>query len=148
MCHQSLGPCFFLSLPLSLSLSLQLIPWSAETCLAHSPALASKTLSRRRPVPSPPLKREPGAFMRDVSPVSRTLFVFCVNHGISASFSFSLSYGCLWTARSPGQLKDPNNKWKTHIYSATRSKNIASTLEDPAVPSQLLSSKDNHYLDF
>ena len=117
MCHQSLGPCFFLFLPLSLSLSLQLIPWSAETCLAHSPALASKTLSRRRPVPSPPLKREPGAFMRDASPVSRTLFVFCVNHRISASFSFSLSYGCLWTTRSRS-IKGPQQQMEnSHIFS-------------------------------
>ena len=43
---------FFLSF--SLSLSPRLILWSAETCLAHSPSRASKTLSRRRPVPSPP----------------------------------------------------------------------------------------------
>ena len=44
---------FFLSffLSLSLSLSLWLIPWSAETDLAHSPARASKTLSRWHPVP-------------------------------------------------------------------------------------------------
>ena len=43
---------FFLSL--SLSLSFWLIPWSTETHLAHSPAQASKTLSRRHPVPSRP----------------------------------------------------------------------------------------------
>ena len=34
-----------------LSLSPRLILWSAETHLAHSPVQASKTLSRRRPVP-------------------------------------------------------------------------------------------------
>ena len=39
---------------LSLSLSPRLILWSAETRLAHSPTRASKTLSRRRPVPSLP----------------------------------------------------------------------------------------------
>ena len=39
---------------LSFSFSLRLIPWSAETGLAHSPARASKTLSKRHPVPSPP----------------------------------------------------------------------------------------------
>ena len=38
----------------SLSLSPRLILWSAETRLAHSPTRASKTLSRRRPVPSLP----------------------------------------------------------------------------------------------
>ena len=41
-------------LSLSLSHSSELIPWSAETRLAHSPAWASKTLLRRHPVPSPP----------------------------------------------------------------------------------------------
>ena len=54
--HKSLGPCVCLSFSLSLSLShsSQLIPWSAETRLAHSPAWASKTLLRRHPVPLPP----------------------------------------------------------------------------------------------
>ena len=47
----SLCLSFFLSLPLSLSLSLL---WSVETHHAHSPAWASKTLLRRRTVPSPP----------------------------------------------------------------------------------------------
>ena len=85
---------------LSLSLSLRLIPWSAETRLPHSPARASTTLSRRRPVPSPPLERVPGAFVRDASPVSRTLLVFCINQGVSTSFSPSLSCRCLSIARS------------------------------------------------
>ena len=57
--HQNFGPRVFLSLSLSLSLSLfpQLIPWSAETRQAHSPAGASKTLLTRCPVPSPHLER-------------------------------------------------------------------------------------------
>ena len=92
---------FFLSLSLSLSLSLRLIPWSTETRLAHSPAQASQTFSRGHPVTSPPNpERAPGAFVRDASPVSRTLLVFCLNQGVSASFSLSLSYCCLWTTRS------------------------------------------------
>ena len=48
--HQSFGPHVLLSL----SVSLRLILWSAEMHHAHSPAQASKTLSRRRTVPSPP----------------------------------------------------------------------------------------------
>ena len=88
------------SVCLSFSLSPRLIPWSAETRLAHSPARVSKTLWRRCPVPSPRLERAPGAFVRDASPVSRTLLVFCVNQGVSAFFSLSLSYRCLRTARS------------------------------------------------
>ena len=85
---------------LSFSLSLPLIAWSTETHLAHSPARASKTLSRRHPVPSPHLERAPGAFVRDTSSVSRTLSVFCTKQGVSASFSLSLSYCRLQTARS------------------------------------------------
>ena len=50
--HQSSGPpC--LSLSSSLSLSLKLFLWSAEALWVHFPARASKTLSRRRSVPSP-----------------------------------------------------------------------------------------------
>ena len=51
----SLFLSFFLSIP-SLSLSLLyfwLIPWSAEARWGHFIARASKTLSRRRTVPSP-----------------------------------------------------------------------------------------------
>ena len=101
--HQSLGAHVLLSF----FLSPQLILWSAETRLAHSPVRASETLSRRRPVPLPLLKRAPVAFMRDLSPVSRTLLVLCINQGISASFSLSLSYCCLRTIRCRS-LKDPN----------------------------------------
>ena len=97
---------FFLSL--FLSLSLQLIPWSTETHLAHSPAQASKTLSRRHTVLHP-LEKVPGAFVRDPSPMSRTLLAFCVNQGVSGSFSLSLSYRYLRTTRS-GPLEDPNTR--------------------------------------
>ena len=80
-------PCvsFFHFLPLS----LQLILWSIETCRAHSPALASKT----------PLERAPCAFVSNESPVSRSLLVFCINQGILAFFSLSLSYRQLQTTR-------------------------------------------------
>ena len=92
----------------SLALSLQLIPWSTETRLAHSTVWASKTLSRRCPVPSPCLERVPSTFMRDASPVLRTLLVFCINQGVSASFSLSLSYRRLQTARSRS-IKGPQH---------------------------------------
>ena len=82
-----------------LSLSPWLIPWSAEAHLAHSPAWASKTLSRRHPVPSPPLERAPSAFVRDASPVSRTLLVFCVNQRVSAS---SLFHFLIFASGPPG----------------------------------------------
>ena len=56
--HQSFGPHVFLSFLLSipslfLSLYFWLISWSAEARWAHFLAQASKTLSRRRTVPSP-----------------------------------------------------------------------------------------------
>ena len=92
---------------LSLSLSLWLIPWSTETHLAHSPARASKTLSRRCPGPSPPFERVPGAFVRDASPVTRALLVLCVNQGVSASLFYFLIVAS--GPPGPGPLKDPNN---------------------------------------
>ena len=51
---RGLGPhvCLSLSLSLFLSPSLRLILWSIETHWAHSSALAFKTSSRGRPVPS------------------------------------------------------------------------------------------------
>ena len=48
--HQSLGP----RVCLSFSLSPRLIPWSAETRLAHSPARASKTLEKAPCAFTPP----------------------------------------------------------------------------------------------
>ena len=56
--HQSSGPQVFLSLSLSLSLTLffRLILWSTEALRVHFPARASKTLSRRRSAPSPNLE--------------------------------------------------------------------------------------------
>ena len=51
--HQSFCLRVFLSLSLSLSLSFRLIPWNTEVLWVHFPAWASKTLLRRRSVPSP-----------------------------------------------------------------------------------------------
>ena len=113
--HQNSGPRVLLSL----SPFLRLIPWSAETHLAHSPAWASKTISRRHPVPSPHLERAPGAFVRDASPVSRTLLVFCVNQGVSASFSLSL-YRCLGTVRCRS-IKGPQQCQFNFVYSLAAS---------------------------
>ena len=99
--HQSLGPrVFFVSLSLSLFFWLTL--WSMETRHAHFSAPASKT----------PLERAPGAFVSNASPVSRTLLVLCVNQGISASFSLSLSCRLLRTTRFPsikGPQQDPRD---------------------------------------
>ena len=57
-----------------------------------------------------PIKRAPGAFVNSASPMSGALLVFCVNQGISASFS--LLYFLIVDSGPPGSgpLKDLN-KW-------------------------------------
>ena len=60
-----------------------------------------------------PLERAPGAFVRDASPVLRTSLVFCINQGVSASFSLSLSYRRLQTARSRS-IKGPQHQCQVH----------------------------------
>ena len=104
--HQSSGPRVFLSL--SPSLFFRLMPWSAEALWVHFPARASKTLLRRCSMPSP--HREGAGCLREESkPHAEALLAFCVNHGISASFSPLLSYHWLRTTRSSGLLKDLNS---------------------------------------
>ena len=78
------SPC--LAFSLSLSLSLRLFLWSAEALWVHFPDWASKTLLRRRSVPSP--HREGAWGLREQSkPHAGPLLAFCINQGISASFS-------------------------------------------------------------
>ena len=89
----------FLFFSLSLSFFFRLIPWSAETLWVHFPAWASKTLSRRRSVPSPHWEA-PEASVNRASPVPGALLAFCVNQGISAFFSLLyFLIGWLWTTR-------------------------------------------------
>ena len=107
--HQSLL-ALALSLSLSLSLSFRLIPWSAEALWVHFPARASKTPLRRCSVPSPHREGTWGLWEQS-KPCAGALLAFCVNHGISASFSPLLSYHWLRTTRSSGLLKDLN-KWR------------------------------------
>ena len=79
--HQRFGPHVF-----SLSLFFRLILWSAEALWVHFPAQASKTLSRRCSAPSP--HREGAWGLREQSkPRGGALSAFCINQGISASFS-------------------------------------------------------------
>ena len=72
-------------LSFSLSLSPRLIPWSAETRLAHSLAWASKTLSKTHPVPSPHLERASADFVRDKS-CAKDFIVFCCKPGSISLF--------------------------------------------------------------
>ena len=107
--HQSSGPRVFLSFSLSLPLFFRLIPWSAEALWVHFPARASKTLSRRCSAFS--LHREGAWGLREQSkPCTGALLAFCVNQGISASFSPLLSYRQLrttkfWSIKGPQQQK-------------------------------------------
>ena len=84
---RAMGPLsFFLSLSLSLSLFFRLIPWSTEALWVYFPARDSKTFSRRCSAPSPHWEGAWG--LREQSkPNLRALLAFCVNQGISASFS-------------------------------------------------------------
>ena len=114
---------FFLSLYLSLSFSLSfflsslsfwLIPRSAEARWAHRLARVSKTLSRRRPVPSPPREGTRCLPAAAQALKNRALLAFRVNQGISASFSLLLSYV---DSGSPGSgpLKDQHPAMLTYL---------------------------------
>ena len=104
--HQSSGPRVFLFL--SLPLFFRLLPWSAEALWVHFPAQASKTLLRRH---SAPLPHQEGAWgLREQSkPHAGASLAFCINQGISASFSPLLSYRWLWTTRF-WSIKGPQQK--------------------------------------
>ena len=96
---------------MSFFFSIRLFLWSAEALWVHFPAQPSKTLSRRRYVPSPH-REGPEASVNWESPVPGALLAFCVNQGISASFSPLLSYRRLRTTRfrsvkGPQQLVKP-----------------------------------------
>ena len=66
-----------------LSLSFRLISWSTEALWVHFPVQASKTLSRRLSAPSPHWE----GLREQSKPRAGALLAFCVNQGISASFS-------------------------------------------------------------
>ena len=97
--HQSFGPRVLLSLSLSLSLFFRLIPWSAEALWVHFPALASKTLLRRHSEPSPHWEGAWG-LLEQSKPRAGALLAFCINQGISVSFSLLyFLIGQLWATR-------------------------------------------------
>ena len=108
--HQSFGPRVLLSLSFSLSPSLSFAGWSPG-----AQRLSEFTFLPRLLSPSGegalrlhPIERVPEAFVNRASPVSGTLLVFCVNQGISASFS--LLYFLIVNSRPLGScpLKDLN----------------------------------------
>ena len=99
--HQSFGPRVFLSFSLSLSLSLSLSGYffgvQRPSEFTFLPGLLRP--SRESVLRLHPIKRVPEASVNRASPVSGTLLVFCINQGISASFSPLLSYHQLRTTR-------------------------------------------------
>ena len=104
--HQSSSPRVFLTLSLSGYFSEAQRP-SEFTFL---PQLLRP--SREGALRLHPIKRAPEAFVNRASPVPGALLAFCVNKGISASFSRLLSYPQLRTTRfrsikGPQQLVKP-----------------------------------------
>ena len=96
---------FFLSI-LSVFLYLWLIPWSAEARWAHFLARASKTLSRRRTVPSP--TREGARCLRAAAWALRTGWLSAETRGYQP---LSLSYFLIIDSGPPGSspLKDQHS---------------------------------------
>ena len=106
--HQSSGPRVFLSLspslPLSLSLSLSLSfsGWSPGAQRLSEFTFLPGLLrpSREGTLHLHPIERLPEAAVNRASLVSGAFLAFCVNQGISASFSLLYFLtGLLWTTR-------------------------------------------------
>ena len=107
--HQSSGPCVFLSLSfflflsfsLSLSLPLSFSGWSPGVQRPSEFIFLPRLLrpSREDALHLHPIERAPEASGNRASPVPGALLAFCVNQGISASFSPLLSYHWLRTTR-------------------------------------------------
>ena len=100
---RALVPVSFFFFP---SLS-QAISLECEAFWVHFPARASKTLSRRRPATSPHWEGAWG-LLEQSKPHAGALLAFCINQGISASFS--LLYFLIIDSGPPGSgpLKDLN----------------------------------------
>ena len=116
--------CF---LSLSPSLFLRLFLWSAEDLWVHFPTRASKTLLRRRSAPSPHWEGAWG--LREQSkPRAGALLAFCINQGISASFS--LLYFLIIDSGPPGSdpLEDLNRPVQVQFMKqATQSQHTGTT---------------------
>ena len=103
--HQSSGPRVFLSL--SLSLSGYFFGAQRLSEFTFLPGLLRP--SREGTLRLHPIKRAPEASMNRASPMPGALLAFCVNQGISASFSPLLSYRQLWTTKFQS-IKGPQQK--------------------------------------
>ena len=105
--HQGFGPHGLLSLSLSLSLS-QDISLERRGPLGSLSCLRLLRPSREGALRLHSIERVPEAFLNRASPVLGTLLVFCINQGISASFS--LLYFLIVNSGPPGSrpIKDLN----------------------------------------
>ena len=97
----------FLFLSLSLSLSGCFFGAQRPSKFTFLPRLLRP--SREGALCFYPIERVPEASMNRASPVPGALLAFCVNQGISASFSPLLSYRQPWTTRF-WSLKGPQQK--------------------------------------
>ena len=123
--HQSSGPrvCLSLSLSLSLPLSLSGYFFGAQRFSEFTflPGLLRPT--REGALCLHPIKRMPEASMNRARPVPGALLAFCVNQGISASFSLLyFLIGPLWTTRfrsikGPQQVAPRTGAWYTYADS-------------------------------
>ena len=85
--HQSSGPCVFLSLSFSLSLSLSGYFFGAQRPSEFTFLPRLLRPSQEGALRLHPIERVPEASVNRASPVPGTLLAFCVSQGISASFS-------------------------------------------------------------
>ena len=116
--HQSFGPRVLLARSLTLSLSFSLsLPPSLSGWSPGVQRLSEFTFLPGLLRPSwegalclHPIERAPEASVNKASPIPGALLAFCINQGISASFSFTF---LLVDSRPPGSspLKDLN-KWR------------------------------------
>ena len=99
--HQSSDPHVFLSFSLFLSLPLSFSGWSPGAQRPSEFTFLPRLLrpSREGALRLHPIERAPEASVNRASPVSGALLAFCVNQGISASFSPLLSYHRVRTTR-------------------------------------------------
>ena len=136
--HQSTGPCVCVCVCVcvSLSLSFRLIPE-----FTFLPRLLRP--SREGALCLHPIERAPEAFMNRASPVPGALLAFCINQGISASFSPLLSYRRLRTTRFRS-IKGPQqtgslaccNPWGRKKSDTTEQRNCTELNKEVTTPAQ------------
>ena len=115
--HQSSDPHVFLSFSLFLSLPLSFSGWSPGAQRLSEFTFLPGLLrpSREGALRLHPIERAPEASVNRASPMSGALLAFCVNQGISASFSLlCFLIGRLWTTRFQS-IKGPQQGWRGRL---------------------------------